>query len=67
MFLGKEVVIEGLILELSDSALTGAAYLVKNYFSVALLQNEFVSQGKACCFSGEHCTPGATVVAMAVC
>lgn len=29
MFLGKEIVIEGLILELSDSALTGAAYLVK--------------------------------------
>lgn len=50
---------EGLILEL--------LIWFKNYSSVAWLQNYFVSQGKVCSFSGEYSTPGATVVAMAVC
>jgi len=41
--------------------------LFKNYFSVAPVQNHFLSQGKVFCFSGEHCTPSTVVVAMAVC
>lgn len=53
---------EDLILEFSD-----CSHWFRNYSSVAWLQNYFVSQGKACSFSGEHSTPGATVVAMAVC
>lgn len=51
----------------SSGAVVKLLSLSKNYFSVAPLQKYLISQGKVFCCSGECCTPGAIVVAMAVC